>query len=167
MTKQEFAPISIIIKETYPSTKILDSQQSIEIWYDFLSDLDYKVFKEIVRTYISTERFAPTIADLRKAYAIATGSNFTKCGFYYPEWLKVLQNQFNDLNEPAKYAFSVIGGKRYIEYCNGSSFKELDFARKEFAQIYKDYVSLVVVKKQSTKITETRTISLDDLQQKA
>ena len=66
MTAQEFTTIAMAIKAAYPSANVMPDDSSKSVWYTMLSDLDYRVCLNAVKEHISTNRFAPTIAELRE-----------------------------------------------------------------------------------------------------
>lgn len=69
MTAQEFATISAAIRAAWPSAKIMPDQQSIDVWWTMLSDLDYKPCLMALKGHISTCKFPPSIAELREKTA--------------------------------------------------------------------------------------------------
>lgn len=66
MNKQEFATIASILKKAYGSSQIMPDQESIDVWYGFLKDIDYNVMKVAVSEHIATNKFAPKISELRE-----------------------------------------------------------------------------------------------------
>ena len=66
MTKEDFKKIALAIKTTYPTSKILETQDAMNIWYTLLQDLDYRVCQNAVLELISTCKFCPTIAEIRE-----------------------------------------------------------------------------------------------------
>lgn len=70
MTKEETLKILTVLKSAYP-TFYRDSNSEelsgvINLWYQHLSDLDYERVEKAVSYYISTEKFAPSIAGIRE-----------------------------------------------------------------------------------------------------
>lgn len=64
MTRQEWATLASAIRSIWPNT--LATRESMEIWYQVLSDLDYKDASSGVSAYIKTEHYPPMPADIRK-----------------------------------------------------------------------------------------------------
>ncbi len=69
MTIQEFATIAAAIKAAYPAANIMPDKQSKDVWYTMLADLEYRVCLNALKKHISTNRFPPTIAELRRGCA--------------------------------------------------------------------------------------------------
>lgn len=74
MTRAEFGKLAAGLRESYPDQNILNTPDAVEWWYSLLKDLDYTMTATAITRWISTERFAPKIADIRNAVAeIALG----------------------------------------------------------------------------------------------
>lgn len=65
MTKKEFALIADAIRTYYPKEKIFPNEQSMALWYEQLKDLDYKLTMQAVNTWVATNKWSPSIADIR------------------------------------------------------------------------------------------------------
>ena len=66
MTREEFSTIAKVLKAVYTDPKFLPDKNAFEVWYGFLKDADYQTVALVVEMYISTNKFPPTIADLRE-----------------------------------------------------------------------------------------------------
>lgn len=74
MTFDEFKILVKGMKAVYTSERFLPDADSIRIWYTLLSDLEYPVLNAAIQKYMVTNKFPPTIADLREmATTICTG----------------------------------------------------------------------------------------------
>ena len=69
MTKNEFKLILSGVIAAYPNFKVAENKESIELWYQMLSDLTGDEFSLAVKRHISKSPFPPTIADIRKCAA--------------------------------------------------------------------------------------------------
>lgn len=70
MTREEWSLIVQTIRNTYPPhlmKGMFETEQSIRLWYEMLKDLDYKDLAVALQKHITTNKFPPTIADLREA----------------------------------------------------------------------------------------------------
>lgn len=72
MNKQEFTTIASILRKAYGSSQIMPDQESTDVWYVFLKDIDYSVMKVAVSEHIATNKFAPKISELRELTAKIT-----------------------------------------------------------------------------------------------
>lgn len=68
MTFEEFTKIGMAIKTYYPKEHdtLLKDEVAIKLWYESLKDLDYTNLMIALHKWVETERWSPTIADLRR-----------------------------------------------------------------------------------------------------
>ena len=66
MNVTEFATLASAIKAAYPAANIMPDKHSKEVWFTMLSDLEYASCLNAVRAHISTNKFPPSIAELRE-----------------------------------------------------------------------------------------------------
>lgn len=71
MNRKEFAVLSDLIKNSgfipqRAGDEILSTPEKMNRWYDLLKDLDFEVAVKAVNEYAMTNKFAPTIADIRE-----------------------------------------------------------------------------------------------------
>lgn len=74
MTKAEFGKFAMALKTYYPKESLFPNNQAIELWYAQLGDLDYRVAEVALNKWVATNKWSPTIADIREgATAISEG----------------------------------------------------------------------------------------------
>ena len=67
MTREEFAKITMAIKSCYQKeTNLFANEQIVKIWYEHLKDLDYMTLQVALSAWIDTNKWSPSIADLRE-----------------------------------------------------------------------------------------------------
>lgn len=71
MERKELMQIVAAIKATWPSQKVVADQAAFDWWYELLNDLDFTACKNAVMQLSVTNKFAPSIAEIREK-AIAT-----------------------------------------------------------------------------------------------
>lgn len=69
MTKQEFATLAMAIRTYYPKEQILPNQQAMELWYRELQDIPADVAEAALRKWVATNKWSPSIAELREMAA--------------------------------------------------------------------------------------------------
>lgn len=110
MTKLEFANLAAALKSVYQRDNFLGDKESIEIWYEFLSDIPYGTLTSVVEKYIRNEVFPPTIADLRRYADIITGNQWSLA------WNKLKSGaKMKSVDYPGQYAYATIGEKVFEE----------------------------------------------------
>ena len=79
MNTQEFSFIAAALKTYYSRFDPLPNEQAVSLWYDSLKDIPAEVLTAALKAWVVTEKWPPTIADLReKADAIVNGER--------PDW---------------------------------------------------------------------------------
>lgn len=69
MTETEFAKLALAIREMYPQSGVLQTKTSMEIWYQLISDLPYEEASATLSSWMSTNKWPPTVADIREGAA--------------------------------------------------------------------------------------------------
>lgn len=72
MTIKEFGVLAKALQTYYPKDNLLPSDEAKALWYEQLKDLDYNILSSCLVKWVSTNKWSPTIADLRE---LATGSD--------------------------------------------------------------------------------------------
>ncbi len=65
MDSKEFAKFAMALKTYFPRESVLNNNAAMELWYEQLKDIPYKVAYTFLSKWVSTEKWAPTIADIR------------------------------------------------------------------------------------------------------
>ena len=65
MTREEFSIIVKGLKAVYTQQTFIPDKDAFNVWYELLKDIDYANCNVAVQRYIISERFPPTIADIR------------------------------------------------------------------------------------------------------
>lgn len=74
MNRNEFSNLAKALKTFYPRDNMLPNMEAMELWYRELSDIPYTVAEAALRKYVSTNKFSPTIADIREmAVTVSAG----------------------------------------------------------------------------------------------
>lgn len=74
MTREEFKVLCKGMKAVYTQPSFLPDADAFNIWYSLLQDIDYMVAQAAIQKYMLTNKFPPTIADIREyATTIKTG----------------------------------------------------------------------------------------------
>jgi hypothetical protein len=66
MKTSEFSVLAAAIKTYYPRFTIFPNQEAMSLWYDALKDLPIDVLSAAVKKWAVTEKWPPTIAELRE-----------------------------------------------------------------------------------------------------
>lgn len=78
MEKKEFATFAAALRTYYPKEQILPNQQAMELWYRELCDIPYNVAEATLRKWVATNKWSPSIADIREqAASVVEGDPLT------------------------------------------------------------------------------------------
>ena len=66
MNFDEFKRLVKGMKAVYTSQSFLPDAESVKIWYQLLKDIPYEVLRVAVQKHMLTNRFPPTVAELRQ-----------------------------------------------------------------------------------------------------
>lgn len=69
MTLDEFVLLAKVLKSAYTAPSFLPDEYSVKVWHKFLADLPFDIANLAVQQYIATNRFPPTISDIRESTA--------------------------------------------------------------------------------------------------
>ena len=73
MTAKEFGILADAIKTYFPRDNVLPTENAMQLWYLELKDIPYQSAYMALRKYVSTNKFAPTIADIREQVSELNG----------------------------------------------------------------------------------------------
>lgn len=74
MTAKEFGTFAAALRTYYSRENILPNSQAMELWYRQLQDIPYPVAEAVLQKWVATNRWSPSIADIRESAAeIQTG----------------------------------------------------------------------------------------------
>lgn len=85
MTRDEFLRLSATIKTAYPREQSLQTKEAMELWFTMLQDLDYKQTMTFLQKWIATEKWIPTIAEIRQGCSEMTVEGASDWGTSWAE----------------------------------------------------------------------------------
>lgn len=79
MDKKEFSVFVMALKTYFPREQLLPNQQAMELWYRELCDIPYTVAEAGLRKWVATNKWSPSIADIREMTSTVTNGEL-------PDW---------------------------------------------------------------------------------
>lgn len=70
---EDFKSVVKVLKSTYTGPNFLPDADAVTAWYYMLKDIDFEVLKAAAYKYAMTNKFPPTVADLREMAMTVTG----------------------------------------------------------------------------------------------
>jgi len=75
MERKEFALFASALRTYYPKEKLLPNEQAMDLWFKQLQDIPYKLAELTLNKWVATNKWPPTIADIREqALGITQGT---------------------------------------------------------------------------------------------
>ena len=68
VSKQEFATLVLAMQAMY-GDEFIGTEEAMDVWFALLHDLDYQILSKALQKYMLTNKFKPTVAELREIYA--------------------------------------------------------------------------------------------------
>lgn len=72
MTKEEFGKFAMAMKTYYPRDVSLTTKEAAALWYEQLKDIQYQAATLFLNKWVATEKWSPTIADIRSGISDIT-----------------------------------------------------------------------------------------------
>lgn len=69
MTRQEFSLFASALRTYYSRENILPNPQAMELWWRQLQDVPYDAAEAILNKWVATNKWSPSIADIRESIA--------------------------------------------------------------------------------------------------
>lgn len=91
MTFDEFKILAKGMKSVYTRDNFLPDAESIKIWFSLLKDIPYEVLNVAIQKYMMTNKFAPTIADLRELASEVTQGQISDWGDGWEQVLRAIR----------------------------------------------------------------------------
>lgn len=162
MEKAEFSKIVMVLRSTYPQSQILTTNEAISLWFELLSDLPYAAASAAVQKWVSSEKWPPTIADIREG---ATKSIIPEIPEWSAAWETVLAaisrwgmyrqaEALATMDETTRETVNRMGWQ-YICWS-----ENINIERATFRDIY---TSIKARKDQQAKLPESLRLKLDQM----
>lgn len=138
MTRKEFTVLCKGMKAVYPQPTFLPDADAYKVWYRLLEDLDYTVAQAAVQKYMLTNKFPPSVADIREcAVLVRTGDKKT-WSEGWEEVMKAIRNFGSYREEEALESMSEITRKavKKLGFRNICLSENITADRANFRTIY-------------------------------
>lgn len=142
MNKKEFAIFASALRTYYPKEKILPNEQAMELWFNQLQDIPYKVAEVTLNKWVATNKWSPTIADLREQYTNLTQGEAKDWGEAWQSVLSAIHRfgsyrELEALESMDETTRKVVDRLGFHNICVSES---IDHDRANFRMIYEQVV---------------------------
>lgn len=91
MTGKEFATWAMALKTYYPRENLLPNEAAMELWFQELQDLPYQVAEASLRKWVQTNKWSPSIAEIRGLAASCVRPEIPDWGEAWEQTLKAIR----------------------------------------------------------------------------
>lgn len=91
MTGKEFATWAMALKTYFPRENLLPNEAAMELWFQELQDLPYKVAETALRTWVQTNKWSPSISEIRELAASCVRPELPDWGEAWEQTLKAIR----------------------------------------------------------------------------
>lgn len=88
INKKEFAIFASALRTYYPKENLLPNEQAMQLWFNQLNDIPYNVAEVTLNKWVATNKWSPSIADIREQ---ATGLTQGEAKEWGDAWQDVLR----------------------------------------------------------------------------
>lgn len=92
MDKKEFAIFASALRTYYPREKLLPNEQAMELWFRQLQDIPYRVAEVVLTKWVATNKWSPSIADIREQAAEMTSERVKDWGEAWGDVMLAIRN---------------------------------------------------------------------------
>lgn len=98
MTKAEFATIANVLRTFYPKENLIPTEEALTLWHGFLKDLDYAAVSSAIQKWVATNKWSPSIAEIRAEVVKIEHGETPDWGEGYDQMRKAI-SKFGYMNE--------------------------------------------------------------------
>ena len=92
MDKKEFATFAMALKTYYPRENLLPNDQAMTLWFSQLQDIPFEVAQAGLQKWVATNKWSPSIADIREMYTSIVQGDLPDWGEAWEEVRKAIRN---------------------------------------------------------------------------
>lgn len=100
MEREEFKVLVKAMKAVYANPTFIPDQDAFNVWYELLRDIPYKLAEIAIQKHMLTEKFPPTIADIRtKATEITEIDEISDLAAWSMVYKAICNSGYNSVQE--------------------------------------------------------------------
>ena len=142
MNKKEFALFASALRTYYPREKLLPNEQAMELWFNQLQDIPYKLAELTLNTWVATNKWSPSIADIREKATCLTQGEAKDWGEAWREVLRAI-NIYGSYQELEALESMDETTRRVVErlgFRNICMSEDIQIDRANFRMIYEQEI---------------------------
>lgn len=138
MDKKQFATFAAALKTYYPREQLLPNNQAMELWFRQLQDIPYEVAEAGLNKWVATNKWSPSIADIREMSTTVTAGDIPDWGNGWEQVLRAIREYGSYNIKKAMDSFDPITRKcvERIGFKNICMSENISADRANFRMIY-------------------------------
>lgn len=138
MTRDEFKTLAKGMKAVYTKPEFLPDRGAFEVWFSLLEDLSYEAANMAIQKHMATNKFPPTIADIRENAASVMRGDVPDWSDGWEQVLRLIRkygsyNQTAAMNEMDDLTRQTVERLGFLELCMS---EKISVDRANFRDIY-------------------------------
>lgn len=147
MTQKEFTALALKMKVCYPKEPLFQSEEAFAIWHDMLKDIPAPVAASALDKWTATNKWSPTIADLREICAKIQHGEQEDWSAAWDKVIKLIHKYgymregkiMAELDPVTRECVEIL----CLQSIAASEEKDNAFRRKEFKELYETRTSRI------------------------
>ena len=143
MDNAQFIKFASALRTYYPKENILPNEQALGLWYKQLQDIPYDVAEIVLNKWVASNRWSPSIADIREQATALIKGDFKEWGDAWQDVLKAISKYgsydelkaLDSLDEVTRRVVKRLG------YRNLCFSEEIQVDRANFRMIYEQEIA--------------------------
>lgn len=138
MTKKEFAVFAMALKTYFPRDNLLPTEEAMELWYRELQDIPADVATAMLRKWVDTEKWPPSIAEIRSMCSEIAHGKLPDWGEAWHEVTKAI-SRYGYMQKEAAYASMSPTTQKAVDrigWYDINMSENPDTIRAQFRQVY-------------------------------
>lgn len=138
MTKKEFAVFAMALKTYFPRDNLLPTEEAMELWYRELQDIPADVATAMLRKWVDTEKWPPSIAEIRSMCSEIANGKLPDWGEAWHEVTKAI-SRYGYMQKEAAYASMSPTTQKAVDrigWYDINMSENPDTIRAQFRQVY-------------------------------
>ena len=138
MTKREFAVWAAALQTYFPRFKLLPNAQAMDLWFQELEDMPAELLTTALRKWVVTEKWPPTIAEIRAQCAEIVNGKAPDWGEAWREVMEAIRRYGYMQPEKAFAAMSPLTRKTVerVGWYDLNMTENVDTVRAQFRQVF-------------------------------
>ena len=150
MDKKEFSAFVMALRTYYPKEQILPNPEAMELWFRELQDIPIDVAEAVLRKWVATNKWSPSIAEIREVAAEICCGKRPDWGEGWEQVLKMIRKHGREypkraLSEMDEITAQAVRAMGWWNLCNSDS---PEYDMQTFRKLFESYADRAMQQRQ-------------------